>query len=136
MHSHLLSNLSQCFHHCCLSYEIRAEISGRSELSFPGKRTCIFSSTLVQFYSCGLACYFLPEALQSLKEVSESACPNDGFLDQVRFVHNLLAVYELLECLLLSSTFCVVQLKLFEEMGFKVDTSSPLYKRFCLKLLG
>jgi dual specificity phosphatase 12 len=29
-----------------------------------------------------------------------------------------------------------LQLKLFEEMGFKVDTSSPLYKRFRLKLLG
>jgi hypothetical protein len=37
-----------------------------------------------------------------LKEISESACPNDGFLDQVRFVHDLLAVYELQECLLLS----------------------------------
>ncbi|PUZ62858.1 hypothetical protein GQ55_3G020500 [Panicum hallii var. hallii] len=28
------------------------------------------------------------------------------------------------------------QLKLFEEMGFKVDTSSPLYKRFRLNILG
>jgi dual specificity phosphatase 12 len=71
-----------------------------------------------------------------LKEISESACPNDGFLDQVRFVHDLLAVYELQECLLLSQIFSVVQLKLFEEMGFKVDTSSPLYKRFRLKILG
>ncbi|RLM69993.1 hypothetical protein C2845_PM17G01110 [Panicum miliaceum] len=78
----------------------------------------------------------LEEALESLKEISESACPNDGFHDQVRFVHDLLAAYELLECWLLSGTFCVVQLKLFEEMGFKVDTSSPLYKRFRLKLLG
>ncbi|KAL6595624.1 hypothetical protein ACP70R_047964 [Stipagrostis hirtigluma subsp. patula] len=51
----------------------------------------------------------LEEALDSLKEISESVCPNDGFLEQ---------------------------LKLFEEMGFKVDTSSPLYKRFRLKLLG
>ncbi|KAL6905675.1 hypothetical protein ACP4OV_003276 [Aristida adscensionis] len=51
----------------------------------------------------------LQEALDSLKEISESVCPNDGFLDQ---------------------------LKLFEEMGFKVDTSSPAYKRFRLKLLG
>ncbi|KAJ1274055.1 hypothetical protein BS78_05G033900 [Paspalum vaginatum] len=51
----------------------------------------------------------LEEALESLKEISESACPNDGFLDQ---------------------------LKLFEEMGFKVDTSSPLYKKFRLKILG
>ncbi|RCV36369.1 hypothetical protein SETIT_7G313200v2 [Setaria italica] len=51
----------------------------------------------------------LEEALESLKEISELACPNDGFLEQ---------------------------LKLFGEMGFKVDTSSPLYKRFRLKLLG
>ncbi|KAF8706473.1 hypothetical protein HU200_030746 [Digitaria exilis] len=51
----------------------------------------------------------LEEALESLKEINELACPNDGFLDQ---------------------------LKLFEEMGFKVDASSPLYKRFRLKLLG
>jgi dual specificity phosphatase 12 len=29
-----------------------------------------------------------------------------------------------------------LQLKLFEEMGFKVDTSSSLYKHFRLKLLG
>uniref|UniRef100_K3Y935 protein-tyrosine-phosphatase n=1 Tax=Setaria italica TaxID=4555 RepID=K3Y935_SETIT len=50
----------------------------------------------------------LEEALESLKEISELACPNDGFLEQ---------------------------LKLFGEMGFKVDTSSPLYKRFRLKLL-
>lgn len=51
----------------------------------------------------------LEEALESLREISESACPNDGFLDQ---------------------------LKLFEEMGFKVDTTSPLYKKFRLKILG
>ncbi|XP_062204126.1 uncharacterized protein LOC133906279 isoform X2 [Phragmites australis] len=51
----------------------------------------------------------LEEALESLKEISELACPNDGFLDQLKF---------------------------FEEMGFKVDTSSPLYKQFRLKLLG
>ncbi|KAK3139266.1 hypothetical protein QOZ80_5AG0380460 [Eleusine coracana subsp. coracana] len=50
----------------------------------------------------------LEEALESLREISESACPNDGFLEQ---------------------------LKLFEEMGFKVDTSCSLYKRFRLKLL-
>nr|CBX25342.1 hypothetical_protein [Oryza brachyantha] len=31
---------------------------------------------------------------------------------------------------------CFAGLKRFEEMGFKVDTSSPLYKRFRLKLLG
>ena len=120
-----------------VAYLMRSEQKSLESLnSFPGKRTCIFSSTLVQFYSCGLACYFLPEALEYLKEVSESACPNDGFLDQMRSVHDLLAAYELLECLLLSWTLCVAQLKLFEEMGFKVDNSSPLYKRFRLKLLG
>jgi dual specificity phosphatase 12 len=58
--------------------------------------------------TCHAYC-LVSEALESLKEVNESACPNDGFLEQ---------------------------LKLFEEMGFKVDTSSPLYKRFRLKLLG
>ncbi|KAJ4787054.1 hypothetical protein LUZ62_038300 [Rhynchospora pubera] len=51
----------------------------------------------------------LEDALDSLKEVCESVSPNDGFLDQ---------------------------LKIFEEMGFKVDTSSPTYKRFRLKILG
>jgi hypothetical protein len=28
------------------------------------------------------------------------------------------------------------QLKMFEEMGFKVDHASPVYKRFRLKVLG
>ncbi|KAJ3681034.1 hypothetical protein LUZ60_015523 [Juncus effusus] len=51
----------------------------------------------------------LEDALESLKEVCPHVCPNDGFLDQ---------------------------LKMFEEMGFRVDTSSPIYKRFRLKVLG
>lgn len=51
----------------------------------------------------------LEDALESLKEVCEFVSPNDGFLDQ---------------------------LKIFEEMGFKVDTSSPIYKRFRLKVLA
>lgn len=49
------------------------------------------------------------DALESLRQCCEFVCPNDGFLEQ---------------------------LKLFEEMGFKVDTASPLYKRFRLKVLG
>ncbi|KAI0519439.1 dual specificity protein phosphatase 12 [Dendrobium catenatum] len=49
------------------------------------------------------------DALESLRQSCEFVCPNDGFLEQ---------------------------LKLFEEMGFKVDTASPLYKRFRLKVLG
>ncbi|KAI8562520.1 hypothetical protein RHMOL_Rhmol03G0042500 [Rhododendron molle] len=49
------------------------------------------------------------DALEALRESCESVCPNDGFLEQ---------------------------LKMFEEMGFKVDHSSPIYKRFRLRLLG
>lgn len=49
------------------------------------------------------------DALNSLRQSCESVCPNDGFLDQ---------------------------LKMFEDMGFKVDHCSPIYKRFHLTLLG
>ncbi|KDO53611.1 hypothetical protein CISIN_1g014598mg [Citrus sinensis] len=48
-------------------------------------------------------------ALESLRQSCESVCPNDGFLEQ---------------------------LKMFEEMGFKVNRGSPIYKRFRLKVLG
>ncbi|CAL9152265.1 unnamed protein product [Musa hybrid cultivar] len=51
----------------------------------------------------------MEDALESLREICESVSPNDGFLDQ---------------------------LSLFEEMGFKVDTENPIYKRFRLKVLG
>lgn len=51
----------------------------------------------------------LEDALASLKQSCEFVCPNDGFLEQ---------------------------LKMFEEMGFKVDQSSLVYKRFRLKILG
>ncbi|XP_010271800.1 PREDICTED: dual specificity protein phosphatase 12-like isoform X2 [Nelumbo nucifera] len=49
------------------------------------------------------------DALESLKQSCEFVCPNDGFMEQ---------------------------LKMFEDMGFKVDTASPIYKRFRLKVLG
>ncbi|KAI5663799.1 hypothetical protein M9H77_23122 [Catharanthus roseus] len=49
------------------------------------------------------------DALESLRQSCDFVCPNDGFLDQ---------------------------LKLFEEMGFKVDRASPIYKRFRLRVLG
>ncbi|OVA02002.1 Dual specificity phosphatase [Macleaya cordata] len=49
------------------------------------------------------------DALESLRQSCEFVCPNDGFLDQ---------------------------LKMFEEMGFKIDHASPIYKRFQLKVLG
>ncbi|XP_072955313.1 uncharacterized protein [Typha angustifolia] len=51
----------------------------------------------------------LEDALESLREICEFVCPNDGFMEQ---------------------------LKMFEEMGFKVETSSPMYKRFRLKIIG
>lgn len=51
----------------------------------------------------------LQGALASLREVSESACPNDGFL---------------------------VQLKMFEDMGYRVDRDSSIYKMFHVKKLG
>ncbi|XWS58990.1 hypothetical protein CRYUN_Cryun08bG0081900 [Craigia yunnanensis] len=49
------------------------------------------------------------DALESLRQSCEFVCPNDGFLEQ---------------------------LKMFEEMGHKVDLTSPIYKRFRLKVLG
>ncbi|CAN1250740.1 Dual specificity protein phosphatase 12 [Linum perenne] len=51
----------------------------------------------------------LEDALKSIRESCEFVCPNDGFLDQ---------------------------LKMFEDMGFKVDHGSPVYKRFHVKILG
>ncbi|CAN0922568.1 Dual specificity protein phosphatase 12 [Linum grandiflorum] len=51
----------------------------------------------------------LEDALKSLRESCEFVCPNDGFLDQ---------------------------LKMYEDMGFKVDHGSSVYKRFHVKILG
>ncbi|GAB2246637.1 hypothetical protein Droror1_Dr00002130 [Drosera rotundifolia] len=48
-------------------------------------------------------------ALESLRQSCEFVSPNDGFLEQ---------------------------LKMFEEMGFKVDRSSSIYRRFRLRVLG
>ncbi|XP_028055604.1 dual specificity protein phosphatase 12-like [Camellia sinensis] len=49
------------------------------------------------------------DALESLQQSCEFVCPNDGFLEQ---------------------------LNMFEEMSFKIDHTSPIYKRFRLKVLG
>ncbi|XP_068659749.1 uncharacterized protein [Aristolochia californica] len=51
----------------------------------------------------------LEDALESLRLRCASVCPNDGFLEQ---------------------------LKMFEDMGFRVDHASSTYKRFHLKQLG
>nr|UBK24579.1 DSPTP1-like 1 protein [Chrysanthemum x morifolium] len=49
------------------------------------------------------------DALASLRQSKPSVCPNDGFLEQ---------------------------LTMFQDMGFKVDHSSPIYKRFRWEVLG
>ncbi|PRQ56543.1 putative phosphoric monoester hydrolase [Rosa chinensis] len=49
------------------------------------------------------------DALGSLRQSCEFVFPNDGFLNQ---------------------------LKMYEDMGFKIDHASPIYKSFRLKLLG
>lgn len=35
-----------------------------------------------------------------------------------------------------SFSFLLWQLKMYEDMGFKVDHANPIYKRFRLKVLG
>ncbi|GFP95549.1 dual specificity protein phosphatase 12 [Phtheirospermum japonicum] len=49
------------------------------------------------------------DAIESLRQSCETVCPNDGFLEQ---------------------------LAMFEDMGFRVDHASPIYKSFRLKVLG
>lgn len=49
------------------------------------------------------------DAIESLSQSCEFVCPNDGFVDQ---------------------------LNMFEEMGFKVNHASSVYKKFHLKKLG
>ncbi|CAM6105567.1 unnamed protein product [Calypogeia fissa] len=49
------------------------------------------------------------DALASLREGSPHVCPNEGFMEQ---------------------------LKMFEDMGFKVDRDSPIYKQFHVTNLG
>eukprot|EP00249_Psilotum_nudum_P019208 c27142_g1_i2 orf=166-816(+) len=51
----------------------------------------------------------LEDALASLRTLHECACPNDGFLEQ---------------------------LKLFEEMGFAVDHDNLIYKKFHVDKMG
>ncbi|CAI0397444.1 unnamed protein product, partial [Linum tenue] len=67
------------------------------------------SAAIITAYLMRLEQLTLEDALESLRESCESVCPNDGFLDQ---------------------------LKMFEDMGFKVDHGSSIYKRFHVKVLG
>ncbi|CAI0452450.1 unnamed protein product [Linum tenue] len=67
------------------------------------------SAAIITAYLMRLEQLTLEDALESLRQSCESVCPNDGFLDQ---------------------------LKMFEDMGFKVDHGSSIYKRFHVKVLG
>ncbi|KAF4364620.1 hypothetical protein CsatB_019727 [Cannabis sativa] len=67
------------------------------------------SATIITAYLMRSEHLSQEDALLSLRQSCEFVCPNDGFLDQ---------------------------LKMFEEMGFKVDRSCSIYKRFRLKVLG
>lgn len=49
------------------------------------------------------------------------------------FAHNY---YIFLGSSVIISSHLLLQLKMFEQMGFKVDRESPIYKRFRLKVLG
>ena len=48
------------------------------------------------YYKRILPMLLFSDALKALKEISELACPNDGFLDQLKFSQDLLAAYELM----------------------------------------
>ncbi|KAL9691444.1 hypothetical protein QQ045_011868 [Rhodiola kirilowii] len=67
------------------------------------------SAAIVTAYLMRTESLSLEEALDSLKKSCDTVCPNDGFLEQ---------------------------LKMFEEMSFRVDRDSSIYKRFRLKVLG
>ncbi|KAL5720254.1 hypothetical protein ACHQM5_012933 [Ranunculus cassubicifolius] len=67
------------------------------------------SASIITAYLMKTEQLSVEDALQSLKESCDFVCPNDGFLDQ---------------------------LKMFEDMGFKVDHTSSVYKRFHLQVLG
>eukprot|EP00250_Pteridium_aquilinum_P012107 c20516_g1_i1 orf=399-1382(-) len=67
------------------------------------------SAAVVTAFLMKSECLTLEGALSSLKSVSMSACPNNGFLGQ---------------------------LKLFESMGFIVDRKSHIYKKFHAEKLG
>ncbi|VVB13152.1 unnamed protein product [Arabis nemorensis] len=66
------------------------------------------SASMVIAYLMRTEKLYLEDALASIRQ-SSHVSPNPGFLKQ---------------------------LELFEKMSFKVDRSSPIYKRFCLKALG
>lgn len=95
-----------------------------------------------------LSLYCAADALESLRQSCESICPNDGFLEQViegnaisssdfwdsiiSLLHHVYVTDS--KCLFFS--FLLWQLKMFEDMGFKVDHANPIYKCFRLKVLG
>lgn len=91
--------------------------------------------------------YIYADALGSLRQSSQFVSPNDGFMEQVlleillihfKTTRTFVQTFNALESYpsLLITNLYPFQLKLFEEMGFKVDYASPIYKRFRLKILG
>ncbi|KAK3006700.1 hypothetical protein RJ639_017716 [Escallonia herrerae] len=102
----------------CSAAIITAYLMRTEQLSHEGLNLLIYifmalSNELEMYEQLSSLCYVFAfdsaDALESLRKSCESVCPNDGFLDQ---------------------------LKMFEEMGFKVDHASSIYKRFHLKVLG
>ncbi|ONH94849.1 hypothetical protein PRUPE_7G035100 [Prunus persica] len=60
------------------------------------------------------------DALGSLRQSYEFVCPNDGFLDQVILLSAKILLFSLI----------VLQLKMYDEMGFKVDRASPICESY------
>ena len=101
-------------------------------------------------FSCLLACAVkqYAAALESLRDCCEFVSPNDNFLEQVREVlcrqelHVILHLmhytlsFSSVNFIIMAITFAYLQLKMFEEMNFKVDRGNPKYKRFRLRILG
>lgn len=92
----------------CLDFIDHARNSGGSVLvhCFAGLSR---SASIMTAYLMRSERLSLQDALASLRQSKPSVCPNDGFLEQ---------------------------LTMFQDMGFKVDHSSPIYKRFRWKVLG
>ncbi|PRQ56568.1 putative phosphoric monoester hydrolase [Rosa chinensis] len=102
-----------CSYHYSISYENRTVIARRYEQIIACLKCCQ-SINLYHHHSCYILeiqhnCFYDLDALGSLRQSCEFVCPNDGFLNQ---------------------------LKMYEDMGFKVDHASPIYKSFRLKILG
>lgn len=146
--------LLQCSYHYGISHENRTSISRRCEqVPFLYEVSigleigiCLVSILVSNIFNDPFPLsdeikniYIPPDALESLRQSCEFVCPNDGFLDQVMQQNSLSHGWRDFMCVHYHKSmlfFFPYQLKMFEEMGFKVDHASPIYKRFRLKVLG